>query len=345
MHLDNFAEILPEKSEKSDSSPLALFGKSAWYELHQSAFGLAQTVGLESHLGAVPEPEAADSAVGRNLQMIGRGAGSFLPTIAVAVATKFALGRILHAPSAEAAESLLLKRSVIGLNMAESAVTGVVTGSLLKPTDEGSAKNWASFVADRAAGGLTNGLSFAGLTLTTFAINRLASTELFSSIGAEGLLKSAPVSGFVSGAAGGVIIVELNSLVNDKKFTTDGGKIYNSVYESAVVGGFFGVTAKGLQNVRGFAEQTAIEPSTELSNSQQASLSTLRALCQARLQRWGLAFLRRTKDRFEIIIERMELRDCQTCVHRFNRHCWWADDSRREHARYVCGSANSQALL
>ncbi len=50
MTLDNFADNQPERAEKANSSALALFRDSALYSLHQSALGLAQTLGLENLL-------------------------------------------------------------------------------------------------------------------------------------------------------------------------------------------------------------------------------------------------------------------------------------------------------
>ncbi len=254
MSLDNFSDNNQELPKKTESNALELFKDSALFELHQSAFGLAQTVGLENHLAKMDEPAAADSALGRNVQMIGRGVGSFLPTIAVAAASKFALGRVLEAPAAGAAEKFYLKQSAIGLNLAEAGVTGAATGSLLKPTDEAAAKDWGSFLKDRAVSGFSSALSFEALTLTTFGINRVAGSQIFKSQGAENVIKFAPVNGFVSGAAGGVINVELNSLVNDRRLTFDGDKIYNSAYESAVVGGLFGATTLGLSKLRSAGE-------------------------------------------------------------------------------------------
>ena len=138
MPLDNQLSDLPTSESKKSQEPtlIELFADSALYELHQSVYGLAQAAGLESHIGQREEPVEQSGRIDRLAQILGRGVGSFLPTAAVAVGTRFGLGRVLeHAGSAE---SLLLKRSVIGLSIAESAATGAITGSLLKPSGEAS---------------------------------------------------------------------------------------------------------------------------------------------------------------------------------------------------------------
>ena len=153
MRLDQFVPPVSDESEKSDNqSGLGeLFGRSALYELHQAAFGLAQSFGLQDRIGDMAQPAEAESWWGQQAQIIGRGFGSFLPTMAVAVATRHGLGSRLER-SGIAAENLLVKRSALGLSLGESAVTGLVSGSLLKPSDDSAAHDWGSFVADRAQG-------------------------------------------------------------------------------------------------------------------------------------------------------------------------------------------------
>ena len=246
MSLDNFSkagstEAIPSASNE-EKSAIKLFGDSALYELNQSAFGLAQSVGLEGHLPIMAVPEESESAVGRNLQMLGRGVGSFLPTLGVALSTKFAFGKLVS-PRFVGSENLLLQKSAIGLNVAESGIAGAVTGALLKPTDKTSAETWSGFVTDRAVSGLTNGLSFSVLTSMTFGLNKFAGTKLSQALGAEAFLKSAPINGLISGAAGGLLNVETSTFVSQGKLTTDRNKIYSSVYEAGVMGGLFGLTA------------------------------------------------------------------------------------------------------
>ena len=65
-----------------------LFAQSALYEMHQSAFGLAQTVGLQKRVPTMEQLKAADSWIGQHAQIVGRGVGNFLPTVAVALTTR-----------------------------------------------------------------------------------------------------------------------------------------------------------------------------------------------------------------------------------------------------------------
>ena len=93
---------------------MASFTQSAGYELHQSAYGLAQTFGLADLVTKEEAPAETQSSVGQHLQMIGRGVGSFLPILAIGMASRYGVGKMLGA-SAGAAEQLFLKRSALGL--------------------------------------------------------------------------------------------------------------------------------------------------------------------------------------------------------------------------------------
>ena len=151
MSLDSFAVSAGEKSDEPDKAPSLshLLVNSAYYELHQSAYGLAQTVGLQKHVGEIEQPAESDSWLGRQFQMVGRGVGGFLPTAAVAAVTRFGFGRALEHLDIHA-DNLLLKQSAIGLSTAESVVTGLASGAILKPTDEATARNWQDFAEDQS---------------------------------------------------------------------------------------------------------------------------------------------------------------------------------------------------
>ena len=231
--------------EHKERSSAALFAESALYELHQSAFGLAQTVGLQERVGRMEEPKEADSFVGRNLQMLGRGVGGLLPTVGLAIGARFAVGRAMER-SGMSAEGVLSKRSVIGLNALESGATGFASGALLKPTDDAKAKSWTGFLEDRAYGGVSGGLSFAALSMTSLGLNKLASVEAARAFKVDRVLGNAFVSGTVSGALGGAINVELNSVLSDGKVSTNWDSIGKSMYEQAVIGGLMGFGASKL---------------------------------------------------------------------------------------------------
>ncbi len=232
----------------------ALFADSALYELHQSAFGLAQTVGLQEAVGKMEEPKEADSFIGRNLQMLGRGVGGLLPTVGLAIGARFAVGRAMER-TGMSAEGVLSKRSVIGLNAVESGATGFASGALLKPTDDAKANSWTSFVQDRAFGGVSGGLSFAALSMTSLGLNKLASAEAARAFKLDKVLGNAFVSGTASGALGGAINVELNSVLSEGKVNTNWDSIGKSMYEQGVIGGLMGFGASKLASQKAPADQ------------------------------------------------------------------------------------------
>ncbi len=250
MTLDQFAIEANSDDARPDPkrSVGELFSSSAYYELHQAAYGLAQTVDLQQHLDRISEPEAADTFIGRQAQLVGRGIGSFLPVIAIAAGAKFALGRALSHTEV-AAENLLLKKSAIGLSIGESALTGAVSGSLLKPTDDATAKNGLSFLADRVQGGVSNALAFSAMSLSTHGLDMMANSHFAASLRVDGLLKNSLISGVVSGALGGVANVEADSLVSTGRFSADGDKLLQSASDMAVMGGLFGATSSILARV------------------------------------------------------------------------------------------------
>ena len=238
MSLDSFALSANEKSEDTDKAPSLprLLVSSAYYELHQSAYGLAQTVGLQKHVGEMEQPVESDSWLGRQFQMVGRGVGGFLPTAAVAAVTRYGFGRVLeHVPTP--ADNLLLKRSAIGLSTAESVVTGLASGAIFKPTDEATAQNRQGFAEDRAKSALSSGLAFGTMTMATFGWNKLASTQVFENARLAGFLKSAPITGLATGTLGGITNAESSSLITNGTLTVDGGTIAKSAYEMSVIGG------------------------------------------------------------------------------------------------------------
>ncbi len=180
------------------ANALRLFGDAASYELHQAAFGLAQAVGLQDRVGKAQEPTEADSAIGKTAQMLGHGAGAFLPTAGIALVARFGVGRLFE-HSVAPAEGLLLKRSAIGLNAVESAATGFMSGALLKPTDELKSKDWTSFASDRLLGGVSTAASFTAMNMASLGWNKFATGAWSKGLGADVVLGNSVVSGAISG--------------------------------------------------------------------------------------------------------------------------------------------------
>ncbi len=249
MTLDRFDPTSSPTDERSketshDKSAAELFASSALYELHQSAVGLAQTVGLQDRLPQMEQPEEAESWGGRQLQMLGRGFGSFIPSAGAALVSRYGVGKVIeHLPAVQVADNVLLKRSVIGLSATESVATGVLTGALFKPTDAGKVDDWKSFLRDRTESAVSSGIAFGVTSVGTFGWSKFAASAPLSEMRLSGFLKSAPVAGAVSGVFGGVANAESSSLVTDGKLTFDGKAISQSIYEMSVTGGLFGLAS------------------------------------------------------------------------------------------------------
>lgn len=239
MKLDQFVQLQPgleHPDGDQESSLTELFGRSALYESRQAVVGLAQTFGLESYVGELAQPKEAGDSVGQHAQMLGRAAGGLLPTLAIAVGSRYVFGRVL-AHDAATAEHALLKRTTFGLSIAESGATGFLSGSLLTPT-EGAAKDDAgSFVYDRLRSGASSALSFAIMSASSSGLSKMASSELGVKLGAEKVMRIGAVNGFVSGLAGGVANVEADSLVRQGRFDYDQQHLGKSMYEMALFGG------------------------------------------------------------------------------------------------------------
>ena len=249
-HLDQFLGTSSDTDSvnKTEQGLGDLFAQSALYELHQSAFGLAQTVGLQDHVPTMEQLKAADSWIGQHAQIVGRGVGNFLPTVAVALTTRFAAGRAME-HFGIGSENLVLKRSAIGFSTAESAATGLVTGALLKPTDDTVAHDWGSFVLDRAKGGASGALTYGALNLTALGWKSIAESKFAANLGADTVLKNSFVTGAISGLPGGFVSIQADSLMNEGRLSTDMNKIGQSAYEMGVVGALLGATTSGLSRL------------------------------------------------------------------------------------------------
>ncbi len=218
-----------------DSSALSLFAQSFNYEAKSELLAVAQLVGADVQLPNAPA--TSSSILGQHAQMFGRAVADAIPTLATAAALRFGP---LRNTAPEFTTNLLLKRSAIGLNMLESGATGLLTGALLKPNDRSDSVG--GLVVDRLKSGLTDAASFAlltGINSGMVSSGRKMTWEI-----GKGLLTNSITSGALSGAVSGAVNAELQSLVNDGRFTTDGGKIGQSMYEMALFGSTFNVVGE-----------------------------------------------------------------------------------------------------
>ena len=225
-----------EQSKDSDGA-LTQLRQAFLFETQQQLTGLAQLTNRDAHLDFFQRPAESESSLGTDAQMFGRAAADAIPVIVTGLAMRAGFGKLLP-KGVETANSILLRRTPIGLSSAESAATGFVTGSLLKPSDEDARQSLTSLVGDRFKSGTVSALSFGILS----GVNSEAA--LLSERFGSPLVKAAfanPVSaGILSGIPGGIFNAELDSVANKGNLTLDPTKIGQSIYEMSIVGGAFG---------------------------------------------------------------------------------------------------------
>ena len=142
LHLGDLYSTLQAESDarlKGRADPASLFADSLSYELKRSLRAAQQIIGAEAGAGEQLEPQPAPDSLGQHAQMLGRAVGGLLPTLAIAAGTRYGFGKIL-AHEGQVAEQLLLKRTTVGLSLAESATTGFVSGAVFTPTDGARSK-------------------------------------------------------------------------------------------------------------------------------------------------------------------------------------------------------------
>ena len=275
MALDSFNinESVKENVPSEDGA-LHQFTDAFSHEARLQTFALAQTVGLGDNVGRGAELQDADGQIAKHAQMFGRAAADLLPVVATGFLARYGFGKAFSAGNEVAKglnelNGLLLKRSSIGLSLSEAATTGLVTGALLKPTDDNASRDLASFVADRAKSGVINAASFAVMSgLGSAASNLAAKTE---STVIRTALSNPMSNGALTGAIGGVFNVELDSVSKTGEFTFDRNKVLQSAYEMSLVGGTFGTIAF---LTRGNSESALIER-TDSANSLSQGKSTV----------------------------------------------------------------------
>ncbi len=235
MTLDSFTledrNSLPEKS-----GALSQFGQALAYEAQQQLNGLAQ---LDNRVLAFAEkPDAPENFMQQNAQLFGRAIADAIPMIVTGLVTRGAFGKLGLTRMESAELNPYLKRSVLGLSIAESATTGLITGTLLKPSDKDALGDTNSFIADRLKSGLASGLSFAALTGVN--IGTAATTEKLGLT----LLSHPIANALVAGVPGGFITAQIDSLSTQHRFTTDGAAIGQSIYDMTLLGaGFSAISA------------------------------------------------------------------------------------------------------
>ena len=98
------------------------------------------------------EPPQAADFLGANAQILGRAAADMIPAVVIGLTARAGFSKFLP-PASPAVENLLLKRSPIGLNALEAGTSGLLTGSLLRPSAQDPSQDLNGFLIDRAKGG------------------------------------------------------------------------------------------------------------------------------------------------------------------------------------------------
>ena len=148
--------------------------------------------------------------------MFGRAAADAIPIIVTGLAMRAGFGKLLP-KGVETAESLVLRRAPIGLSAAESAATGFVTGSLLRPSDEDARQNFETLLGDRFRSGAVSALSFGVLSGVNSATVALG--ERFGSPLIKAALANPLSGGVIAGLPSGIFNAELDSISNKGQLT------------------------------------------------------------------------------------------------------------------------------
>ena len=249
------AALKPAPSAKDNA--LQQLAGSFLYEAKQESFALAQIAGLGDTVERGQEPLQADNFLGANAQILGRAAADMIPAVVIGLTARAGFSKFLP-PATTATEHLLLKRSPIGLNALEAGTSGLLTGSLLRPSAQDPSQDPSGFLLDRAEGGFAGAASFSALT----GINSLG-----AKLGARAnssLVKTVltnPISNILlPGASAGLFNAELNSVASTGHLTADLSVIGKSVYEMSLIAGVSSLV--GLTSSR-LAARTSFEPQSK----------------------------------------------------------------------------------
>ena len=242
MPLDNFDidKSNDKKAQVSDTA-LAQFGQSLAYEAHREWAAIGQLVGADVQLPDAPL--VAESALGRHAQMFGAATADMLPTLGLALLSRYALGRHL---SSDFDSGALEIRSKIGLNAIHPAGIGFITGFLLQPSEGGNADSTSQMLIDRTRRGVTTAATYSLMSGLSVGAELWRENPL----GTFAKYCHAPnCYGIVSGGPSGVASAELDSLATTFSFTTDLHKIEQSAYQMALFGGAFGGIGTGVSAI------------------------------------------------------------------------------------------------
>ena len=223
-----------DKVQPSDESLWEELSGAFLYEVRQQLRGLAQTVAQGDLLPEEPEPAQSQTVAGRHMQMFGRAAADMIPIVVTGIAVRSGFGKALPAA---VEPGLLMRRSVIGLSAVESGTTGLLTGALLRPTDQEQSSSISGLLTDRARSGVSGAFSFAALTGLNAVAEKIAN-KAWSPIAA--VLQNPIGNGLVTGAPAGLVNAQIESFVQTGSFTSDRTLLEKSVYEMTMVGGAFG---------------------------------------------------------------------------------------------------------
>ena len=277
MTLDSFSSdsinSLKAAEEHVSQSSFSLLKDSALFQLNQAEVGVAQTVGLDQYVTHMAQPAEAETTFGRHVQMLGAAIVGLAPIAVMAAASKFAVGRVASRFDAPL-DNAVFRQSAIGFNVAESATTGLLSGAVLRPSDENAMRDWKSFALDRATSGLSSAASFSLMAASSFGVKAVSESQLVTKVGLGSVLGNSVVAGALAGVPGGIANVEMDSLFKHGTFTSDLKTLESSVYQMSLTGGVFGLTHEavsrfakaGLQesgdsvkSVRGVPTQTQAE--------------------------------------------------------------------------------------
>jgi hypothetical protein len=165
-------------------------------------------------------------------QTIGGAAGMIAPFMLARSGSKAALGRagLAYEASSLVAPTANMITKARQLAVLESAASGFVFDSVMRPVNDNEGNFWAA----RLKHGTVGALTFGGLTASSIGFKSAASS-LLKEGATKTILESNISNAIVSGAPAGLINAEANSLLIHGKLAT-GREIGESVYTMSVAG-------------------------------------------------------------------------------------------------------------
>ncbi len=178
---------------------------------------------------------------------------------------------LLHKPVkallADKGASILSERTTLGFTIKESALTGFLQGSVLTPSAD------QHFFSERIKGGIGSSVVFAGMTATSYKINRFAEGGYAVKHGFNSILSNPIVTGVISGVPGGALSAQVEAIKQGRALPTS-AELRESILGESLVGGVFG--AKQLM-----AENRAVSPSINSQSRELLNNPEVRSLLRA----------------------------------------------------------------